>query len=281
MPGPSAWAYLRHYIGRAFRETGQMVDRIGIRGKALTEAPTDAFVDPFYKFNDTLSRHRTIMPLLRRGTPQVDPSAFVAPCSSIIGSVEIGPECSIWYGAILRGDNCNMAANSSQEDVDAWKSQSEEQRNEGLREGWSDSGGGIFIGSGTNIQDGSIVTARLHHTKIGNDVTVGHGAHIHSATVDDGALIGMGCILNPGVHVKEGGFVAAGAVVKAGTTIPSGELWVGNPARKLRDLKTEEKERLGYQAQEYVKKGMEQSDVMEVGGNMGLKDIGDSKNSSG
>jgi carbonic anhydrase/acetyltransferase-like protein (isoleucine patch superfamily) len=250
-----------------------MVDRIGIRGKALAKEPTDALVDPWFKFNDTLSRHRTIMPLLRRGTPQVDPVAFIAPCSSIIGSVVIGSESSIWYGAVLRGDNCDMAANSSKEDIEDWKSQSEEQRTEHLREGWQESGGGIFIGSGTNIQDGCIVTSRLHHTKIGNGVTVGHGAHIHSATVDDGALIGMGCILNPGVHVEEGGFVAAGAVVIAGTTIPSGELWVGNPARKLRDLRREEKERLGYQAQEYVKKGIEQSDVMEIGGNLDSKDI--------
>lgn len=180
----------------------------------------------------------------------------------------IGPHSSVWYGAVVRGDNCLMSAAASKEEVEEWRAESEKERLEGLYEA-DCQGGGVFIGSDTNVQDGCVITAREHHTKIGDGVTIGHGAHIHSATVEDGSLIGMGCILNPGVHVQSGGFVAAGAVVTAGTTVPSGELWVGNPARKLRDLTQEEKERLGYQAQEYVKKGMEQSDVMKLGGNFG------------
>jgi carbonic anhydrase/acetyltransferase-like protein (isoleucine patch superfamily) len=78
----------------------------------------------------------------------------------------------------------------------------------------------------------------------------------------------MGAILCPGSHVERFSFVAAGAVVKDNTTVKSGELWVGNPARKIRDLSDKERQKLIYQADEYVKLSKTQMDVMELGGNV-------------
>jgi carbonic anhydrase/acetyltransferase-like protein (isoleucine patch superfamily) len=111
-------------------------------------------------------------------------------------------------------------------------------------------GGAIYIGENSNVQDGCIVTSRLSHTVIGNGVTIGHLAQIHSSTVNDYSLIGMGSVLLEGTVVEEEAFVAAGAVVPPKTTISSGELWVGNPARKLRDLTEKERAKLHYQASE-------------------------------
>ena len=129
-------------------------------------------------------------------------------------------------------------------------------------------GGGIYIGDDTNIQDGCVVTAQKDHCRIGKGVTVGHLAQIHSATVEDFCLIGMGSVLNEGVHVEREAFIAAGAVVPPGTRVGSGELWVGNPARKIRDLTTEQREKLHYQSSEYVNVATRQSSVMELGGNL-------------
>ena len=78
----------------------------------------------------------------------------------------------------------------------------------------------------------------------------------------------MGAILNPGSKVESLSFVAAGAVIGRGEVVKSGELWVGNPARKLRDLREDEKQRLYYQADEYVKLATSQNDAMELGGNI-------------
>jgi carbonic anhydrase/acetyltransferase-like protein (isoleucine patch superfamily) len=111
-------------------------------------------------------------------------------------------------------------------------------------------GGGIFIGANTNVQDGCIIDSRKDHTRIGNGVTIGHLASIHSATIHDNSLIGMRSLICEGVVVHEESFVAAGAVVAANTVIPSGELWVGSPAYKLRDLTPQERQKLHYQAEE-------------------------------
>jgi hypothetical protein len=97
---------------------------------------------------------------------------------------------------------------------------------------------------------------------------VGHAAHIHSATVGDESLIGMGAILKPGSIVESQSFVAAGAVVERGTIVKGGEIWGGNPARKLRDLTNEEKGRLRIQAERYIDVANTHNHVMELGGNI-------------
>jgi carbonic anhydrase/acetyltransferase-like protein (isoleucine patch superfamily) len=261
------------------------------------------FEDDPYFFNMPLSRHRNIFPMLRRGQPIIgyeingnknnaelssspesksipnkyDGDVFIAPCSTIIGAVRIGPDSSVWYGAILRADNCfnGMGHHSTPQDQIQWEQQcwinlspEEKQIADQSYGGNRKQGGAIYIGRGTNVQDGAIITARKNHTLIGDYVTIGHAAQIHSARVESHTLIGMGAILCPGSHVERFSFVAAGAVVKENTTVKSGELWVGNPARKIRDLSDKERQKLIYQADEYVKLSKTQMDVMQLGGNV-------------
>ena len=295
MGKPTIVQRIRQTLGRALRETGQALDRVGIRGQKLATTKRVLGDDPLI-FQDHLSRHRHQMPLLRRGKPVVSKDvAFLAPCSTLIGSVYIGAGSSVFYKSILRADNCDHA--------EAFQQQEEENENETTapttdtqvqpqshaeeessslksiheweldpnrfsRTTTTATGGGIFIGEYTNIQDGCIIDSARDHTRIGNGVTVGHLASIHSATVEDHCLIGMGAMLQPGVVVKEESFIAAGANVTEDTVVESGELWVGNPAWKLRDLTTEERQKLHYQADEYVKVASTQQEVMLLGGNL-------------
>ncbi|KAG7597611.1 Hexapeptide repeat [Arabidopsis suecica] len=164
-----------------------------------------------YYFREQLSRHRTLMNVFDKA-PIVDKEAFVAPSASVIGDVQIGRGSSIWYGCVLRGD-----VNT------------------------------VSVGSGTNIQDNSLVhvaksnlSGKVHPTIIGDNVTIGHSAVLHGCTVEDETFIGMGATLLDGAVVEKHGMVAAGALVRQNTRIPSGEVWGGNPARFLRKLTDEE-----------------------------------------
>ncbi|MBA0618146.1 hypothetical protein Godav_027534, partial [Gossypium davidsonii] len=161
--------------------------------------------------NSVVSRHRTLMNVFDKA-PIVDRDAFVAPSASVIGDVQVGRSSSIWYGCVLRGD-----VNS------------------------------ISIGSGTNIQDNSLVhvaksnlSGKVLPTIIGSNVTVGHSAVLHGCTVEDEAFVGMGATLLDGVYVEKHAMVAAGALVRQNTRIPCGEVWGGNPAKFLRKLTEEE-----------------------------------------
>mmetsp|Transcript_6723 Transcript_6723/g.11119 ORF Transcript_6723/g.11119 Transcript_6723/m.11119 type:complete len:325 (-) Transcript_6723:29-1003(-) len=287
MPQPSSWWIVRHTLGRAFRETGQAMQRVALMGQQHAITTRHVGDDP-YPFDDHLSRHRHQMPLIQRGGPIVSNQvAYLAPCSTLIGSVRIGKNVSVWYGAILRADKCENGssfsnnsnnnnnnnndddddANDNDNNMDVWEL-------DPRREVYSSRspnrwvGGGIFIGDDSNVQDGCIITSSVNHCEIGKGVTIGHLAQIHSATVEDYCLIGMGSILRENVVVETESFIAAGAVVAPGTRVPSGELWVGHPARKLRDLTAEEREKLHYQADEYVKVATNQAGVMELGGNV-------------
>lgn len=143
--------------------------------------------------------------------PRIHPDAFIAPNAVIIGDVEIGAHSSIWYGCILRGD-VNF----------------------------------IRIGAGTNIQDGTVIHVASPYlysgcpTIIGDDVTVGHMALIHAATLQDGAFVGMKACVMDGAVVSTGAVLAAGGLLTPNKIIPGGELWGGNPARKIRDLSPDE-----------------------------------------
>ena len=140
-------------------------------------------------------------------TPKIDDDVFVAENAVIIGDVEIGKNSSVWYGCVLRGD------------VEK-----------------------IRVGERSNIQDGTIVhvTSKRFGTYIGNDVLVGHNAVIHGCTLKDGAFVGMGAIVLDGAVVETGAMVAAGALVTPGKVVKAGELWGGNPAKKMRDLTPEQ-----------------------------------------
>ena len=159
--------------------------------------------------------------------PTVGDRVYLDPAASVIGDVVLGDDVSIWPGTVVRGD-VNF----------------------------------IRIGARTNIQDGSVVHvshdgphARLggFATVIGNDVTIGHKAIIHACRIEDASLIGMGAIVLDGVVVKKHGFVGAGALVAPGKVVGEGELWLGNPARKVRMLSDAEIEALYYSAQHYVR----------------------------
>ena len=269
MGRPTIWQLFRQTMGRALRETGQALDRLGIKGNAL--ATTRKTIDDPVIYQDFLSRHRQFMPLLRRGKPVISNNvAFIAPCATLIGSIYVGPNSSIFYKSILRADNCDNAeaftksssveADSieSGDDVaalaDAWELDPERLEKHKRTTG-AGVGGGIFIGEDTNIQDGCIIDSAKGHTRIGNGVTVGHLASIHSATIEDHCLIGMGALIGENVLIQEESFIAAGAKIKPNTVVGSGELWVGQPARKLRDLSPEERQRLHYQANEVCTNG--------------------------
>jgi carbonic anhydrase/acetyltransferase-like protein (isoleucine patch superfamily) len=146
--------------------------------------------------------------------PKVGQGVFVDSSAAVIGDVEIGDESSIWMGCVVRGDvNC------------------------------------IRIGVRTNIQDLTVihVSGGMYQTIVGNEVTVGHAAVLHGCRVDDGCLIGIGARVLDGAHVGAGAIVAAGSLVPEGRVIPAGRLWMGVPARDVREVSEAERGRvLGY-----------------------------------
>lgn len=145
----------------------------------------------------------TILPF--RGVwPRIHPSAFVAPTAVVIGNVVVGEEASIWFGAVLRGDD---------------------PRHE------------ISVGAETSIQDNCVIHVSARGpTTIGPQVTVGHGAILESCTIGRGALIGMNAVVLQGATVGEQALVAAGAVVPDGGDVPARHLAAGAPARVKKEL---------------------------------------------
>ncbi len=154
--------------------------------------------------------------------PEIDPTAFVAPTSAVVGAVRIGANSSIWYQVTLRGDN-NF----------------------------------ITIGEGTNIQDNSCVhiNSRDYPVIIGSHVNIGHSALVHACHLHDHAFVGMGAIVMDGAVIETDGMLAAGALLTPGKHIPSGEIWAGRPARKMRDLSPEDISNNRRIARHYVEVG--------------------------
>jgi carbonic anhydrase/acetyltransferase-like protein (isoleucine patch superfamily) len=142
-------------------------------------------------------------------TPLIDPTAFVAPGARLIGDIEIGPESSIWYNCVLRGD-VNR----------------------------------IRIGARTNIQDGTVLHVDSprpgheagHPTLIGDEVLIGHMAMVHGCVLHDRAFVGLGAIVMDGCAIGSDAMLAAGALLTQGKVIPAGQLWAGRPAKYVRDL---------------------------------------------
>ncbi|CAN6722228.1 unnamed protein product [Malus baccata var. baccata] len=211
-------------VGFWIRETGQAIDRLG------------SSLQGSYYFKEQLSRHRTLMNVFDKA-PVVDKDVFVAPSASIIGDVQVGRGSSIWYGCVLRVvSRFSLYMEVSNGDVN-----------------------NIVVGSGTNIQDNSLVhvaksnlNGKVLPTIIGDNVTVGHSAVIHGCTVEDEAFVGMGATLLDGVVVEKHAMVAAGSLVRQNTRIPSGEVWAGNPAKFLRKLTDEEKAFISQSATNYT-----------------------------
>ncbi len=149
----------------------------------------------------------------------VDDTCFIAPGAVVIGGVSLGAQSSVWYNCVLRGD---VAA--------------------------------ITIGERTNIQDGTIIHADAGFpTTIGSDCTIGHGAVVHGAAVEDGCLIGMRAVLLNGCRVGSGSIVGSGAVVTEGTLIPPHSLVLGVPAKVVRALDAKQSQRGRHGAADYVR----------------------------
>ena len=151
--------------------------------------------------------------------PVIDPSAWVAPTAVVIGDVQIGAWSSVWFAAVVRGDDQP-----------------------------------VRIGARTNLQDGSIVhiTADGGPTTIGDDVTVGHGAIIHACVLHDWAFVGMGATVLDGCVIERGGMLAAGALLTPRKRIGPHELWAGSPARLLRVMGPAEQAVFARNAPHYV-----------------------------
>jgi len=158
-------------------------------------------------------------------SPAIDPSAFIADTAVIIGDVRIGSESSIWFNSVVRGD-VNM----------------------------------IRIGCRTNVQD----LCMLHVTGsrgdnsgsplvIGSDISIGHRVTLHGCTVEDGAFIGMNAVILDNCVIGRGAMVAAGSLLPEGTTVPAGTLWMGTPARYLREVSSADRERMARTTASYLR----------------------------
>lgn len=139
-------------------------------------------------------------------TPKIGDDTFLAETATIIGDVQMGKQCSIWYNAVIRGDVHY-----------------------------------IKMGDKVNVQDNAMLhcTYEKHPLNIGNNVSIGHNAIVHGCTLHDNVLIGMGSIVMDECIVEFNSIVGAGSVVTKGTHIKSGEVWGGIPAKKLKDISPE------------------------------------------
>lgn len=161
-------------------------------------------------------------------TPRIHDSAFIAPGARLIGDVEIGPDASIWYTCVLRGD-INR----------------------------------IVVGARSNVQDGTVIhvegprpeesmpTGGLP-TLIGEDCLIGHAAILHGCVLEDRAFVGMDAVAMDGSRVGSGAMLGAGALLSPGKAIPPGEVWIGRPARFLRSQGPEQVAKITFQCQRYV-----------------------------
>lgn len=148
----------------------------------------------------------------------IDPTAHIAKSATVIGDVTIGPDVTVLQGAAIRGDF----------------------------------GGSIKIGAGANIQENCCVHVNTGEvTRIGENVTVGHGAIIHGCEIGDGSLIGMGAIVIDRARVGKHCLVGAGSLVTGTADIPNGWMAFGSPAKPIRPLRDDELAKLADAAEEY------------------------------
>jgi len=139
-------------------------------------------------------------------TPEFGENCFLAETSVIIGDVKTGADCSIWYGAVLRGDVHY-----------------------------------IRIGNNTNVQDNAVIHATYQKspTNIGNNVTIAHGAIVHGCTIHDNVMIGMNAVVLDDAVIESNRIFEAASVVSKGTQVESGTVYGGIPAKKIKDISPE------------------------------------------
>lgn len=144
---------------------------------------------------------------VRGFVPKIGENCFLAETAAIIGDTTIGDDCSIWYGAVLRGD-----VNT------------------------------ITIGNKVNIQDGAVIHTLYKRsvTKIGNNVSIGHNAVVHGATIEDNCLIGMSATILDNAVIGSGTIIAAGALVLSNQIVEPNSVYAGVPAKKVKDITPEQ-----------------------------------------
>lgn len=135
--------------------------------------------------------------------PTFGKNCWFAENSTIVGEVIMGDDCSVWFGAVIRGD-VNR----------------------------------ITLGNKVNVQDGAVIhcTYQKHETIIGNNVSIAHNAVVHGCTIHDNVLIGMGAIVMDGCEIGENCIIAAGSVVTQGRKLEAGSIYAGIPAKKIKAL---------------------------------------------
>lgn len=141
--------------------------------------------------------------------PKFGDNCWLAPNATIVGEVEMGEGCSVWFSAVVRGDVNH-----------------------------------IKIGNNSNIQDNVTIhgTYQKSGTIIGNNVSIGHNAVVHGCTIEDNVLIGMGAIILDNAVIKSGAIIAANAVVLAGTVVEENTLYGGVPAKKIKEIDAKNRE---------------------------------------
>jgi gamma-carbonic anhydrase len=146
-------------------------------------------------------------------------NTFLADNATVVGDVVMGDECSVWFNAVVRGDVHS-----------------------------------IRIGNRCNIQDGAVIhcTYQKASTTIGNYVSIAHNAIVHGCTIEDKVLIGMGAIVMDHAVIGTGSIIAAGAIVLQNTKVEPGSIYAGNPARKIKDVSSEQAEVFMRTANNYV-----------------------------
>ena len=169
----------------------------------------------------------TILPFGGKA-PRIHDSAFIAPGARLIGDVEVGPDASVWYNCVLRGD-INR----------------------------------IVVGARSNVQDGTVIHVEGPRpeesmptdglpTIIGEDCLIGHSALLHGCILEDRSFVGMQAVAMDGSRVGSGAMLGAGALLSPGKAIPAGEVWIGRPAKFLRAQGPEQVAKITFQCQRYV-----------------------------
>ena len=152
-------------------------------------------------------------------SPEIHPTAFVAPGADVLGAVSLAEDSSVWYGCVLRAD------------IER-----------------------IRVGQGSNLQDGTIIHLSSDlGTEVGQFVTCGHRAILHACRIDDEVLVGMGAIIMDGAEIGARSIVAAGSLVTGGEKVPPGSLVLGSPAKVIRPLDRDEQRSNRALAEKYIR----------------------------
>lgn len=147
-------------------------------------------------------------------------SCFIAPSAAVIGDVVLESDVSVWFGAVLRGDNAR-----------------------------------ITVGAGSNVQDNSVIHVDDGYpVVVGKRVTIGHKAMLHGCSVGDGALIGMNAVILNGAVIGKNCLIGANALVTEGTVVPDGHLVLGSPAKVIKPLDQSAQQQMAQGAQHYIDK---------------------------